>query len=41
MISVGPGYMRVSYCVSTEMIKRAMPVFKKLMEESCSDNIGQ
>ncbi len=36
-----PGYMRVSYCVSTEMIKRAMPVFKKLMEESCSDNIGQ
>ena len=28
-----PGYCRISYCVSTDMIKRALPAFKKLAEE--------
>lgn len=28
-----PGYVRVSYCVSTEMIERSLPSFKKLAEE--------
>ncbi len=28
-----PGYVRVSYCVSGEMIKRSLPAFKKLIEE--------
>lgn len=28
-----PGYVRVAYCVSPEMIKRALPAFKKLAEE--------
>ena len=28
-----PGYVRISYCVSTDMIKRALPSFKKLIEE--------
>ena len=28
-----PGYVRISYCVSTEMIKRSLPAFKALMEE--------
>ncbi len=27
-----PGYVRVSYCVSTEMIERSLPAFKKLIE---------
>ena len=27
------GYVRISYCVETETIKRALPAFKKLMEE--------
>jgi aspartate aminotransferase len=26
------GYVRLSYCVETEMIKRALPHFKKLIE---------
>lgn len=26
------GYVRIAYCVSTDMIKRALPVFKKLAE---------
>ena len=28
-----PGYFRVCYCVSYEMIQRSLPVFKELMEE--------
>lgn len=28
-----PGYVRISYCVQPEMIKRALPAFKKLAEE--------
>ena len=28
-----PGYVRISYCVSTEMIERSLPAFKALMEE--------
>ncbi len=27
-----PGYVRISYCVSTEMIKNSLPAFKKLAE---------
>ncbi len=27
------GYVRISYCVSTKMIERALPAFEKLMEE--------
>ncbi len=27
------GYVRIAYCVSTEMIKRSLPAFKKLAEE--------
>lgn len=27
------GYVRISYCVSTDMIKRALPAFRKLAEE--------
>ncbi len=27
-----PGYVRISYCVSTEMIKRSLPAFKKLAD---------
>lgn len=27
------GYIRISYCVSTDMIKRSLPVFKKLMDK--------
>lgn len=26
-----PGYVRISYCVSSDMIKRALPAFKELM----------
>ncbi len=28
-----PGYVRISYCVSTDMIKKALPSFKKLANE--------
>lgn len=28
-----PGYVRISYCVSTEMIKKALPSFEKLANE--------
>ena len=28
-----PGYVRISYCVSTEMIEASLPAFKKLIEE--------
>ena len=28
-----PGYVRVSYCVSTQMIMRSIPAFLKLAEE--------
>lgn len=28
-----PGYVRIAYCVSTEMIKRALPAFEKLAKE--------
>ena len=27
-----PGYVRISYCVSTDMIKRSLPAFKKLAD---------
>lgn len=27
-----PGYVRIAYCVTTEMIKRSLPAFKKLVE---------
>ncbi len=29
----GPGYVRIAYCVDNDMIKRALPAFKKLAEE--------
>ena len=28
-----PGYVRLSYCVSTDMIERSLPAFRKLAEE--------
>ena len=28
-----PGYVRISYCVSTEMIKKALPAFEALAKE--------
>lgn len=28
------GYIRISYCVSTDMIKRSLPLFKKLIDEN-------
>lgn len=28
-----PGYVRISYCVSTEMIQNSLPAFKELIEE--------
>ncbi len=28
-----PGYVRLAYCVSYEMIERSLPAFKKLAEE--------
>ena len=28
-----PGYVRISYCVSTEQIRRSLPAFKRLAEE--------
>ena len=27
-----PGYVRLSYCVSYEMIKKSLPAFERLME---------
>lgn len=27
-----PGYVRISYCVSPDMIRRSLPVFAKLMD---------
>jgi len=27
-----PGYMRLSYCVSNEMIRRSLPAFKTMIE---------
>lgn len=29
----GPGYVRISYCVSYEQIERALPKFKELAKE--------
>lgn len=29
----GPGYVRIAYCVDNDMIKRALPSFKKLAED--------
>lgn len=29
----GPGYVRITYCVDNDMIKRALPAFKKLAED--------
>lgn len=29
----GPGYVRIAYCVDNDMIKRALPAFKKLAED--------
>jgi aspartate aminotransferase len=28
-----PGYFRICYCVSPEMIQKSLPVFKQLLEE--------
>ena len=28
-----PGYVRISYCVSEDMIRRSLPAFRKLAEE--------
>jgi aspartate aminotransferase len=28
-----PGYVRIAYCVSADMIRRSMPAFKALAEE--------
>ncbi len=30
-----PGYVRISYCVSTEMIEKSLPSFEKLAKEYC------
>ena len=30
-----PGYLRLSYCVSNEMIRRSLPAFRALMESFC------
>ncbi len=32
-----PGYVRIAYCVSTDMIKRALPSFKKLAQDYARD----
>ncbi|MBR2559414.1 MAG: aminotransferase class I/II-fold pyridoxal phosphate-dependent enzyme, partial [Firmicutes bacterium] len=29
----GPGYVRISYCVSYEQVERSLPAFRKLAEE--------
>ena len=28
-----PGYFRLSYCVSNDMIRRSLPAFRAMMEE--------
>ena len=28
-----PGYVRISYCVPTERIEKALPLFKKLIDD--------
>ena len=28
-----PGYFRICYCVSMDMIQKSLPVFRQLMEE--------
>ena len=28
-----PGYLRIAYCVQTDMIRRSLPAFKALAEE--------
>ncbi len=28
-----PGYMRLSYCVSNDMIKRSLPAFQAMMDK--------
>ncbi|MDO5516334.1 MAG: pyridoxal phosphate-dependent aminotransferase [Clostridium sp.] len=33
-----PGYFRASYCISTDTIRRSLPLFKKLAEEYKSEN---
>ena len=35
-----PGYVRLAYCVSADMIKRSMPAFKKLAE-ACGKQAGR
>ena len=34
----GPGYVRIAYCVDYDMIKRALPAFKKLAQEYAGEN---
>ena len=36
-----PGYFRICYCVSYEMIQKSLPVFQALMEESYSNSVGE
>lgn len=33
-----PGYFRASYCISTDTIRRSLPLFKKLSDEYRSEN---
>ena len=33
-----PGYFRASYCISTDVIRRSLPLFKKLAEEYKAEN---
>ena len=33
-----PGYFRASYCISTDTIRRSLPLFKKLAEEYKAEN---
>jgi len=28
-----PGFLRISYCVKTEQVERALPLFEKLAKE--------
>ena len=30
-----PGYFRLSYCVSNDMIRRSLPAFRAMMENYC------
>ena len=32
-----PGYVRISYCVTTEQIKQALPAFEQLAKEYLTD----